>query len=121
VFLYEYYQNVVPKFILVNELQKRLRELARNIEENAVMRKMELDDRLQIWKRIHEYPSLDSVLDSIHEEDRGVCIDAHDLAVNQDGHTELATTDSKDFVRNGHRKMIIEATDLDDVVSLATG
>ena len=120
VFLSEYYQNVVPNFILLNELQKQLRELARNIEENAIIRKMELDDRLQIWERIHEYPSLDSELDSIHEEDRGVCIDDHDLATNRDGHTELATTDPKDFVRKGHREMIIEVTNLDEVVSLAT-
>jgi hypothetical protein len=119
-FLYDYYQNVAPKFILVDELQKQLRELSRKIEENAITRKSELDDRLRIWERTQEYPSLDSALDSIYEEDRGVCIDAHDLANNRDGHTELATTDPKDFVRDGHQETILTVTDLDDLVSLDT-
>lgn len=117
--LHDFYRNQVPNFILVDELIQRLRDLARDIEQNAIENKDELLEQAEIWVRENEYEELHDTLSSIHKEDRVICIDAHDLAAVQGAYTELATTNPNDLVAEGHRELIVEATELDDVVSLA--
>jgi hypothetical protein len=118
-FLYWFYRREVSKYLPMEQLQERLRGIARSIDVNATKRREELESILQIWKREDEFPDVDEALASIHEQDRLICIDAHSLALNQDGETELATTNPNDFVRNGHRKLILKHTALSDVESLA--
>ncbi len=118
-FLTRYYANELPNFILVTELEDRLRSLAREIEELALFRKDEFDELVYHWERQGEYPDLEASLSAIHTSDRGMCVDAHDLAAHKTAGTELATTNPRDFVDEGHRDLILQHTALEDVVSLA--
>lgn len=117
--LFDFYQNEIGMYILFDELIGRLRDLARDIDQNAQERRSELFDLIELWSRSEEYPTIDEALSSIHGSDRHICLDAHDLARNRDDATELATTNPNDFVRNGHRELILTETALDDVISLA--
>ncbi|WP_373189962.1 hypothetical protein [Halolamina sp.] len=118
-FLTRYYANELPNFILVSELEEQLRSLAREIEEMALFRKDEFDGLVYHWEQQGDAGDLETELAAIHSADRDVCIAAHDLAAHRTGETELATTNPRDFVDDGHRDMILEHTALDDVVSLA--
>lgn len=118
-FLYWFYKRKAPNYIQVTELCNQLREIARDIEGNALRRKETLDKLLERWCREEEYNLVADALSAIHEEDRDICLDAHDLACEQTGTVELATTDPKDFVKNGHKQLILEHTEIDDVISLA--
>lgn len=116
--LHEFYSDG-PQFILVDDLIDRLRDLARDIEQNALENRKELMAETETWTREVSYPDIDGKLSVIHEEDRRICLDAHDLAVSKREDAELATTNPKDLVRDGHRELILDATDLQDVISLA--
>ncbi|WP_436343373.1 hypothetical protein [Natronorubrum sp. FCH18a] len=118
-FLYWYYKRKVPNYIMVEDLCRQLREIARDIEGSALKRKEILDDILEMWCRENDYESVADALSPVHAEDRDICLDAHDLACERTGTIELATTDPKDFVKNGHRELILENTEISDVVSLA--
>ncbi|WP_363467811.1 hypothetical protein [Halogeometricum borinquense] len=118
-FLSKFYTDYLPQFVTFDELESKLRNLARDIESVAVKRKSEIDEFVEIWSRKSDHPNVEKNLSSIHTEDREICIDAHDLAANSDGATEIATTNPNDFVRNGHKQLILENTELSDVVSLA--
>lgn len=117
--LHDFYENQVPNFILVDELVERLRDLARDIEQHALGNREELMDRTEVWERETPYEELMEILSSIHEEDRIICIDAHDVASVTEMDTELATTNPNDLVVDGHRELIVENTEIDDVISLA--
>lgn len=116
--LHEFYNNG-PQFILFEELLERLRNLARDIEQHAIENRNELLAETETWTREDAYPEIDSLLSVIHTEDRRICLDAHDVAVSKGQATELATTNPKDLVRDGHRELILDSTALQDVVSLA--
>lgn len=118
-FLKFYYQQKVQKYIEMEDLLDQLRSISRGIERHALKKKNELESKANVWMRFDSYPELQKALKSIHGEDREICIDAHDLALDTDGEMELATTNPNDFVRAGQRKLILENTALDDVVSLA--
>lgn len=118
-FLYWFYRREVSKYLPMEQLQERLRGIARSIDVNATKRREELVSILQIWEREDEFPDVDEALASIHKQDRLICIDAHSLALNREGDTELATTNPNDFVRNGHRELILEHTALSEVETLA--
>ncbi len=118
-FLYRYYADELPQFILVSELEERLRSLSREIEAIALSRKEELDGMVYEWERQEDQSHLEEALSAIHPSDRDICLDAHDLAVHKTADTEVATTNPRDFVDDGHRDLILENTGLDDVVSLA--
>lgn len=118
-FLYWFYRREVSKYLPMTQLLDRLRDIARSIDAHAVKRREELESMLEVWKRTEDYPDVDDTLSSIHEQDRLICIDAHSLALNRDGDTELATTNPNDFVRNGHRELILSSTELSKVTSLA--
>lgn len=117
--LNEFYKSEVPNFILLDELEDRLRDLARDIEQNANENMDWLLDRTVIWCRENTYPDIVEELLEIPEDDREICLDAHDVVVVNGNSTELATTNPTDFVDGGYRELILEHTYLDDVVSLA--
>lgn len=122
-FLLNWYEEEVGQFITKYELTEKLRNLAGDIEQRAMDRKSDFDDHVEIWERDsnEDYPEVQADLRELREdkeEDMWVCIDAHDLAKNVDGQTILATTDLNDFIREGRREMILNATALDKIQPL---
>lgn len=118
-FLNQYYQQKVQKYLFLDDLIQQLRQISRGIERHALKKKNELDSTTEIWLRVDTYDNLQDALSSIHGTDREICIDAHDLTQEIDGKTELATTNPNDFVKCGHKDMILRETGLSDVISLA--
>ncbi|GCF13232.1 hypothetical protein Harman_11670 [Haloarcula mannanilytica] len=117
-FLLNWYSEEVGSFVRKHELTERLRDLANDIESRAEKRKSDFDDYVGIWARSEDYPDVQDALKQIKEskeEDMWVCIDAHDLAVNTDGETVLATTDANDFINNGRRDLILDSTAIDEI------
>lgn len=117
--LHDFYQNQVPNFIQMNELINRLRDLARDIEQNAIENRQWLLTRTEVWSRENEYPEIDEELSEIPWDDRRICLDAHDVVEQTGEVTELATVNPRDLVDEGYRELIIGQTALEDVVSLA--
>lgn len=117
--LHAFYRDEVPNFILFEELVDRLRDLARDIEANAIENREALMDRAEVWERDGEYAEIDDELADIPWDDRRICLDAHDVAEVTGHLTELATTNPTDLVDDGYRGLILEHTSLEDVVSLA--
>lgn len=121
-FLEHWYINEAPSIISAYELKSRLRDLARDIDKIAVDRKNEFDELVDVWERDNDHEDIHDGLTEIRddkEEDFWICISAHDLANNLDGHTELATTDLSDLGNDGRKQLICDITALDDVVPLA--
>lgn len=117
--LHAFYRNEIPKFIQLSDMIDRLRDLARDIEQNAIENRSELMQQVEVWERDEEYSDIDNDLTEIPYDDRRICLDAHDVATATDYLTELATTNPTDLVDNGYRELILEETSLQDVVSLA--
>lgn len=117
--LHAFYRNEVPNFIHLDRLIERLRDLARDIEQNAIENRKALMEQVDVWERDEEYSDIDDELSEIPWDDRRICLDAHDVAEVTDYLTELATTNPTDLVDNGYRTLILEQTSLEDVVSLA--
>lgn len=118
-FLLNWYDNQNWQFINKYELTEKLRDLAEDIETRAQERKSKFDAIVEMWERDEDHPTIQSDLDEIREdkeEDMWICIDAHDLAVNTPGTTDLATTDLDDFIRDGRKELILEATAIDDII-----
>lgn len=118
-FLEYYYREVAPSVTSIYELKTQLRDLARDIEQLSLTRKQEFDELVHEWEREDEYPDVEEALSEIKGEDMWVCIDAHDLAVNKEDETELATTDPKDMVKNGREDLILENTSISQIIDLA--
>lgn len=117
--LHAFYRDEVPNFILFDELVRRLRDLARDIEGNAIENREALMDQAEVWERDEEYDEIDDELVDIPWDDRRICLDAHDVAEVTGHLTELATTNPTDLVDDGYRELILSHTSLEDVVSLA--
>lgn len=117
--LHEFYREQLPNFILLEELDERLRDLARDIEQLAMENREWLLERTVMWSRDDEYSDIDEAISSIPWDDRRICLDAHDVVEETGMTTELATTNPKHLVDEGRRQLILEETSLDDVVSLA--
>lgn len=117
--LHAFYRNELPKFIQLSDVIDRLRDLARDIEQNAIENRSELMQQVEVWERDEEYADIDNNLTDIPHDDRRICLDAHDVATVTDHLTELATTNPTDLVDDGYRELILEETSLEDVVSLA--
>jgi len=117
--LHAFYRNEVPNFIQLSDMIARLRDLARDIEQNAIENRSELMQQVEVWERDEEYSDIDNNLTEIPYDDRRICLDAHDVATATDYLTELATTNPTDLVDDGYRELILEETSLQDVVSLA--
>ena len=116
--LYHYYENVLPQFANAKEVKTQLREMARDIEHMAITRKQEIDILVRLWRCDEDYPNIRKAFSAIHEPDRTICIEAHDLASNLDDDTELATVNPNDFVRNGRRDLIVNNSAIAEVLSL---
>ena len=117
--LHAFYRNEVPNFIQFDDLTGRLRDLARDIEQNAIESRETLMEQAEVWERDEEYPEIDDGFSEIPWDDRRICLDAHDVAEVTEHLTELATTNPTDLVDDGYRELILERTALEDVVSLA--
>lgn len=117
--LYVFYRDNLPNFIQFGDLTKRLRDLARDIEQNAIENREELMQQVEIWNRDEEYSEINHELSRIPWDDRRICLDAHDVAEVTNFSMELATTNPTDMVDDGYRELILEETSLENVVSLA--
>ncbi len=117
--LHAFYRNEIPNFIQFDELTERLRNLARDIEQNAIENREDLMAQVDVWERDEDYSDIDDELLEIPWDDRRICLDAHDVAEVTDYLTELATTNPTDLFDDGYRTLILEQTSLEDVVSLA--
>lgn len=117
--LHAFYRNELPNFIKLQVVINRLRDLARDIEQNAVENRSELMQKVEVWERDEDYPDIDQNLTDIPWDDRRICLDAHDVATLTDYLIELATTNPTDLVDDGYRELILEETSLQDVISLA--
>jgi hypothetical protein len=102
----------------VKKVARQLRGIARDIEQLAEERKEELYPLLHEWARLSRYPDLHEKLAGLKrddEEDFYVVLDAHDVASNLDGETDLATTNPADFGESGYRSEILEHTEIDNI------
>lgn len=117
--LHEFYREQLPNFILLEELDERLRNLARDIEQLALENRKWLMDRTDIWSRDNDYSEIDETISAIPWDDRRICLDTHDVVEETEMTTELATTNPTDLVDDGRRTLILTETSIDDVVSVA--
>lgn len=117
--LYKFYDDTLPQFVQFGEVKTRLRNLSRDIEQMAIQRKEDLDRMVRLWRVSEDYPAVREALEEIHEPDRTICVEGHDLALNMDVETDLATTNPRDYVRNGRESLILGNTELSEVVNLA--
>ena len=117
-FLAEYYEKQ-GSFVAKRDVLKDLRNISREIERAAVQRKRGIDSVTEMWTRRDEYPELRTLLSMIHSSDLEICLTAHDVACHTDDITEFATTNPTDFVDDGREELILEHTELDEIVDLA--
>jgi hypothetical protein len=102
----------------VYPVNKNLRQIARDIEQLAEERNEELQPKIFGWIRFAGYPELKDDLRSLFErdeEDYWIVIDAHDLGLNMDGTTELATNNPSDFDDEVVREEILTHTAIDEI------
>lgn len=102
----------------VYPVTKDLRQIARDLEQLAEERNEELQPEILGWIRLASYPKLKDDLSSLFErdeEDYWIAVDAHDLGLNVDGTTELATNNPSDFDENVVREEILTHTAIDEI------
>jgi len=102
----------------VYPVTKSLRQIARDIEQLAEERNKELQPKILGWIRFATYPELQDNLRTLFErdeEDYWIAVDAHDLALNVDGTTELATNNPGDFDDDAVREEILTHTAIDEI------
>jgi hypothetical protein len=102
----------------VYPVTNNLRQIARDLEQLAEDRNKELQPEILGWIRLATYPEMKDNLSSLFdkdEEDYWIAIDAHDLGVNVDGTTELATTNPSDFNDEMVREEILTHTAIDEI------
>lgn len=120
-FLYRFYDDGVGNFVNQSELCTRLRTMAREIESFPLERKQELDSKVTVWQCENSYDGIEASLSMIPEQDRQICIEAHDLASARSPRTVFATVNPRDFVDDGIAETILAVTEIDDVENLAVG
>lgn len=99
-------------------VSKNLRQIVRDLEQMAEERNEELQSKMLGWIRFANYPELKDELSSLFGkdvEDYWIAIDAHDLALNLDGTTELATNNPSDFDDDAVREEILTYTAIDEI------
>lgn len=102
----------------VYPVTKNLRQIARDLEQLAEKRNEELQPEVLGWIRLASYPELKDDLSSLFkkdEEDYWIAVDAHDLGLNVDGTTELATNNPSDFGDDAVRKELLTHTAIDEI------
>lgn len=118
-FLYRYYDNVVNNGVPSEELEKNLREIARDIDRLVISREDDLGSMVEDWNQTDDHKLVENNLSAIHNPDRMFAVQAHDLACNKNSYTEFATTNPSDFMANGRKALVLSNTELDDVVDLS--
>lgn len=118
-FLIRYYNDKIGDFIQMDRLIKKLRDLSRDIDQLAKKRKDKLDVLVTEWTPKKNHPSVEKCLSEIHQPDRDICIEAHDLAAHRGNFTEIATANSEDFIKDGRKALIIDNTAIDDIEDLS--
>lgn len=119
-FLRDYYDEKEGKSVYI--VTEGLRDIQQEIEQMARRRKEKLYPKLHGWLRFDQHEDVQGALSGLKkddEEDFWVCLDAHDVAANLEGRTELATTNPADFGDTGYKKEILENTALDDIKVVA--
>ena len=115
-YLLDYFEDKSGK--QVYPVNKNLRQLVRDFEQLAAERNEELQPNIYGWIRFAEYSDLRDDLRSLFrkdEEDYWITVDAHDVGLNIDGTTELATNNPSDFDNDTIRKEILEHTAIDEI------
>lgn len=120
-FLYDFYDEGLGNFVQKSELCERLRGMAREIESFPLDRKRTLDSRASVWKCDATYDGVETSLSMIPQDDRRICIEAHDLGRRGDSYTVFATVNPRDFVDDGAEESILEITEIDEIENLAVG
>lgn len=118
--LEEFYRNELPNFIQFEDLIERLRDLARDIDQAAAENYSWLMERTTIWEREESYPEVKDALEEIPQDDRRLCLDAHDIAENTGQETEIATANPRDFTRGGMRELITQSTSINRIENIAS-
>lgn len=102
----------------VYPVTQNLRQIARDLEQLAEERNEELQSMVLGWIRLASYPELKDDLSSLYkkdDEDYWIAVDAHDLGLNMDGTTELATNNPSDFGDEAVREEILTHTAIDEI------
>lgn len=102
----------------VHSLTKELRQIVRDLEQLAEERNDKLQSKIFGWIRLASYPDLKDDLRSLFEkdeEDYWIAVDAHDLGLNVDGTTELATNNPSDFGDDAIQEEILAHTAIDEI------
>jgi hypothetical protein len=98
---------------------KELREVIRDMEQRADSRQSALYELMHGWLRLDPYTDLQKKLNMLVEkgedEDMRMILDAHDVAANVDGKTELTTANPRDFADEEVEGVIKNDTEIDDV------
>jgi len=97
---------------------RSLRQISRDIEQLAEQRNARIQPKVLGWIRLATYPELKEGLSTLFEkdeEDYWIAIDAHDLGLNVDGTTELATTNPSDFGDDVVQEEILTQTAIDEI------
>ncbi|MEZ3145642.1 hypothetical protein [Halobaculum sp. MBLA0143] len=120
-YLEDYYEGKVGES--VTDVDRELRGLARGLEKLAEERREELYERLIDWIRFRDYSGdeydLHDELSGLKAEDRTddfrVVLDAHDVGVECDGVTELATNNPTEFADDAYGEQILTHTEIDRI------
>lgn len=115
-YLLDYFQDKPGKEVY--PVTRNLRQIVRDIEQLAEERNEELQPKVLGWIRLANYPELKDDLSSLFEkdeEDYWIAVDAHDLGLNVDGTTELATNNPSDFGEDAIREEILSHTAIDEI------
>lgn len=103
----------------VHSVTKDLRNTIRDLEQRADDRQTTLYEMLHGWIRFESYDELrdklQMLVDRGEEEDMRMILDAHDVATNLEGTTELATANPKEFADSEVEAVIENHTDIDHV------
>lgn len=116
-YLVDFYTGKAGESVYV--VTKELREIIRDLEQRADTRQSTLYERMHGWLRFKPYDDLQARLQMLvergEEEDMRMILDAHDVATNQEGTTELATANPKEFADSEIEAVIENHTNIDRV------
>jgi len=116
-YLVDFYTGKEGESVYV--VTKGLRETIRDLEQRAETRQSNLYERMHGWMRFNPYNDLQAKLQMLverdEEEDMRMILDAHDVATNLEGATELATANPKEFADSEVEAVIEDHTNIDRV------
>jgi len=115
-YLEDFYENKAGRDVY--EVTDELREVIREIEQRAEARKETLYSTFQGWLRMSSHESVQDELTKLRAQDKEdfwIVIDAHDVAANVPGETELATTNPAEFADDHIKEEVLGATAIDSI------